>query len=138
MKMLINIRGATEKIGQLRALKQGIRPELETAMNEAGQILMDGTQYYPPSQGDHRRSGLYGKTQTFNVFSNGAQVFGQANYQQPYSIYLRGTQDGSYRGAWMHLGIWESLADIIERVLPRMVAKLSDRLDQFIKSIMGV
>jgi hypothetical protein len=68
--------------------------------------------------------------------SEGPVNYGSVETPIDYAIYLRGDGEG-YPGAYMHVGIWESISEIVERLEPNTVLILENRIDGVLYRIFG-
>lgn len=138
MRILTTITGLREAARGLNAVHDGLPHTVSGGMNEAVKPIHRATAAYAPQRNSsHKRTGMYGKTQTSGVYWRGSDTYGYVYMPAKYAIWLRGTPDGSYLGAWMHRGWWRSLKSILDEHLPRAVAIIERRVQQLIRQAMG-
>lgn len=140
MKATIEIDGLKEATDALAKVDTELPSQIKTAMYEATFPIADATASYPERpETEYVRTGRYGRSVGTIIETDGYDIVGIVGAsmwdQVPYSIYLRGTEDGSYRGAWMHTFWWESLYSIAQRLVPSAIEKLRDRINEFIANI---
>lgn len=148
----IDVRGADELSAKLHAFPDELADEIaEIVEFEAMPDFLDAIQDYPPQPAPYnenrvyiRGSGtlyvptgkLYATSQRYDatayveVTKEGRDIVGTVKTPATYSIFLRGTTTGR-PPAWMHPA-WESLTQIIARVGPAVLAKLQQRINDFI------
>ena len=151
MNTQVDVEGLDAAIEQVAAIQEGLSGELQDGLQGAMQPIRDAVSSYPPvppyvgsggmahhTPRPYTRTGYYGSSITpVQVDGDGAEVSGYFATPAPYAIYLRGTPDGSYSGAWMHTPYWQSLNSIITSLLPDAIDILQGRVDDFISRIMG-
>lgn len=108
--------------------------------NDFGQATADGLQEgmlpmtgamrtYPPRSSSYVRTGNYGQRITTPYITNdGGYVTGNIDSGADCAIYVAGTPDAPYQ-AWMHVGFWETLFSIVQRLLPGVVDAVQGRID---------
>lgn len=139
--MSIQTIGLTEKIAALTEFAEQIPDAAEQGMREGMQPIRQAMYTYPDQPGYMGKRepapALYERTNNYRdgisqvqLYQEAGGVVGEIDSGAPYSIYLRGTPDGSYGGAWMHLGIWQPLFDIVEQFLPGISERIQANIDQ--------
>jgi hypothetical protein len=133
----ITVEGLTEKQEALRAFGGQFQDAVDEGLREGGAPIVYDLQSYPdePANSSYTRTFDYMHSITpvdMTIVSPG--VF-EASGHMPYDIFLRGTSDGSYLGAWMHLNIWVPLVDIVQNriqgvydAIGRSISDLAARL----------
>lgn len=139
MKFSLEIQGLQQAIEKLSQVQSGVTAELEESLeNEAAFPLWYAVASYPlrPSLSSYVRTFQYLDTIESRVRVVGSEVQYTLTTPAPYAIYLRGDLDGR-RPAWMHLGIWRSLQDIADKLIPVVSFHIQARIDQFIRRVWG-
>jgi hypothetical protein len=137
-RMLMSIENADKASNGLRRARDEVPAELELAGREGISIIHRRAAGYPAkgSSDSYERTGLYGKTQTSGVWRDGKGVVAYHNSNRDYSIWVRG--DGKkYPGAWMHVGVWESLITILAESLPKIRSIVDAALQRLMNRVLG-
>ncbi|HLY25470.1 MAG TPA: hypothetical protein VKQ72_03960 [Aggregatilineales bacterium] len=157
MSTELNVEGLESTAEQIAAVQAGLNDALQEGLRDAMQPIRDAVSTYPPvppyvgsggrggrgGPAHHKphpyaRTGAYGSSVTpVQVEGDGSEVSGYFATPAPYAIYLRGTPDGSYGGAWMHTPYWQSLKSILDALLPEATDVLQRGVDDFISRVMG-
>ena len=154
MSLSMEVDGDEETAAFLRAAREGIPVEIRVGMDEGLAVLQNATTEYPPQRPPAnpqsvyvrgvgtRRNGQqyysserYGASQFRGVERYGREIVGYLNMPASYSKYLRGDMEqGSpryNRPAWMHVGVWRTLVEIVNEFLPDIVRRLEKRLQTY-------
>ena len=126
----VQVTGATEKAALLKAFAEELPDVIVAGVKEIQQDVSQALKNEPPPPPGSRyvRTDNYINTQVETpIQSSGQQVLGAVETPISYAIYLRG--DGNYPGAWMHVGRFESIAAIVERLTPGAVVTMENRID---------
>lgn len=108
--------------------------ELQAAEAEGLQMLMGETQDYPPPipTSSYIRTFRYHDTQTIVP----GDLDGYVDMPMPYSIYLRGDDEGR-QPAYMHLGRWLSIVAIREKLVDPIREMLDARIQALMIRVFG-
>lgn len=139
MKASLEITGLDEAIKQTQATSAGLPPALEDGVYAAGFPAYFATVDYAPERpgSSYARTFNYAANVSTELTIAGDEIDFEIKQGAPYSIFLRGTADGGYLGAWMHVGRWRPLVDIVRTFTPVFIVKLQDAVDKFIRSVWG-
>ncbi len=131
--------GIVETAAKFRALSADLKAEGSASMTLATTMVKQAVKTYPPPRPTrYVRTGYYGQNVTDSApIEQGTKVVGYVTSAAPYSIYLRGQPDGSYRQAWMHVGFWQPLADLIDDYRDKITSLVNDRIVALIRQAFG-
>ena len=131
--------GLVETQARLKAFGQGLKDESLASMNLMTNQFSSAVKTYPPIRStSYVRTGYYYQTVTDKVVDSlDNKVVGYITEGAPYSKWLRGLPDGSYRQAWMHVGFWQPLVDMLETYAPQWVKLVTDRINALKTRIFG-
>jgi len=135
-KLAIEYTGLDEAIAAATQSEPGIRAELVDDLQIATFPIFYALADYPDQVegSDYVRTYHYRESITSDVQVSGSDVEYTATQAADYSIYLRGDGD-NYPGAYMHVGRWRSLKNIMDSLIPVAVYKMQDRLTAFMQSL---
>lgn len=131
----VEVKGWQETESKLRRIHNELPVEVQNELRATGQtVYFQLREYASPRPGqDYERTYTYRNSISTEIETAGDVVFLNVNQGAPYSKYIRGGK-GRSKGAWMHLGRWVQLADIVanfteevERRLKEAVERLVDR-----------
>ncbi len=143
----VEIVGLDEKRAQLSDFQLQVNDAIAAGLQEGRLPIAQAMRTYPPQPPFmgapttreihlYHQTGNYGqRITTPYIQQSGGYVTAEIDSGADYSIYLRGTPDGSYAGAWMHLGIWQPLFDILEQFLPGVSDAIERRIDALIERL---
>lgn len=163
MSDLIKVEGLNETITAMREARAKLPPELQLIAAEATLPVLEAVASYPPQPAPKNEDYVYMRGQgtkympTGKIYKLSSQQYGKTAHQftrsdgkdiiagvatpATYSLYLRGDVDpGSKfydRPAYMHKGIWETLVNIVTRLLPLIQNKVNTRIQAFIRRLGG-
>lgn len=137
MSFQISVEGLDELRNGFKEFSNQIQDAVDDGLREGGEPIVLDLMTYPPYEmgSSYTRTFNYMQSITpieMTVVSPG--VF-EASGHMPYDIFLRGTSDGSYPGAYMHVGRWETLVQIalnrlqgVRDAIDRKIGDLAARL----------
>lgn len=146
MKISVTVEGAQENIEALRQFKEQTPAEFQVALAAGMKPIVGAMKQYPPQPPymgapttgrivSYRRTGNYGARITGPyVEQHGNEIVGYINSGASYSTYLRGDLAG-YPGAYMHIGIWQTLTEIIAKLLPQTQSRIERQLSSLINRL---
>jgi hypothetical protein len=134
----MHIDGADTVSNNLSRARTEIPDELAVAGSQGITLIHRAAGSYPSyaGKGKSERTGLYGKTQTSGVYRQGSGIVAYHNSPAKHSIWVRG--DGlKYPGAWMHVGVWQSLISILAENLPKIRTIVDAALQRVMNRLLG-
>jgi hypothetical protein len=142
MKITISVTNVRETIDALQRAQQEVPDAIRVAVDAGLRLILKPMKEYPPQPPPMgKRPSRYLRTHLYErditgpyITMHDRSIFGYINSGAPYSLYLRGNAE-NYDGAWMHIGVWESLSSILQRVLPQVKALISDQLDRLFRRL---
>ena len=118
MASTIEITGVKElerKIGRMRTI-QVLAPPMVRSMATLNRTVST----YPSRPASNRKStykrtGLFGRSWVMQVHNYGKTLEGQLDNPTPYGPYVMGPGPDKPMQAWMHVGVWRTTGDVVEK-----------------------
>lgn len=131
----IQVTGTAENIAALAAISEGAVDELpDTVQQAAFPAYYALANYDAPAVPTYTRTYQMQQSVYAIVHAEGPQAAVEIGGNQEL-YWTRGTPDGNYGGAWMHLGRWRTFKDIVDTLIPVAVAKVQQALDALIARV---
>lgn len=139
MKIQLQISGLQEALQKFRDAPREIKRRLKADVEIAGLPFYSAITTYPnaPARSHYTRSYQYRDTATGKPQITMDTVAYVITTPMPYARYLRGDLEDGYPGAWMHVGRWESLQHIVDRLQPGFARHIQEALDDYIHRVFG-
>jgi hypothetical protein len=138
MRLSLTIGGVKENAQAVRALKERLMEELYAESRAVSPLLADSLREYPAERPGSDYVRTYSYQQSINVqttYRTGAiDITARASEVQHW---LRGDLDGGYPGAWMHVGRWQSMVNIVSAFMVKLQAALNRRIERLIGELFG-
>lgn len=133
----VTTRNLDETIAAFKALPGALRDAGEPIAIDATAMIQEVEATYPPQPPtSYVRTGSYGEAIVSRVETTEEGATGTVTAMMDYSIWVRGEYEG--RGpAWMHVGIWDSLTQLVEQLMPRIMQAAQQRVAAAIARLFG-
>ena len=139
MKITLEVEGTSEKSSALKHVTTGMPKALDIGLTAGMQPIASRMRAYPAQPAPRNPKHAYARTNKYRdmtigplVQYMGSGVEGKITSSAPHSIYVRGDLEG-YPGAWMHLGVWQPVQEIVDEETPHIVERIQQQVDQLIE-----
>lgn len=129
----VEVKGWQETEAGLRKVSGDLPLEIQQELGAAGRtVYYQLREYAPPRPGqEYVRTMTYRNSISTEIETAGDVVFLNVRQGAPYSKYIRGGQ-GRARGAWMHLGRWVQLAEIVANFTEEVERRLKEAVERVV------
>lgn len=137
MKITLTVTGDVDVKRKLTETRDGLMMGASVGVAEVGSIVYDDLAEYsaPIPTSDYVRTYNYRDGLAPMLTVEPDSVDYTVTETVDYSKWLRG--DGDYPGAWMHVGRWQSLMQIIAKRTPLAMQKVADAVVAFLARVWG-
>lgn len=134
----LEVYGLDETVLALKEFGYALPDEIADSIQTDGFAMYYALATYPPPPdgSTYVRTYYYQDSIDLQLAYNAGAVELLIHQAAPYAIYLRGDLEG-YPGAWMHVGRWRTLQNIVDAFLPVIKARLQARIDALIARLFG-
>lgn len=139
MKAYVQITGLDEKVAALRQFDEQLPDVIQASLKEGTQDVSEALGNYPTQPASiakpprqYVRTMAYQQSRVISYTETSSTVETPIDY----AVWLRGNGAG-YEGAWMHLGVWESISAIIERLTQPITDIFERRINALIWRLFG-